>query len=45
MVPLKIKKMKTKHGVCNLTKNYITLNFNLIKYPPHMIDYVIYHEF
>ncbi|MFV0275395.1 MAG: M48 family metallopeptidase [Bacilli bacterium] len=45
IVPLKIRKMKTRHGVCNLTKNYITLNFDLIMYDFKSIDYVIYHEF
>ena len=41
---LKIRKMKTRWGVCN-TKNYnITLNRELIKYDISCLDYVIVHE-
>lgn len=41
---LKIRKMKTRWGVCN-TKNYnITLNTELIKYDIECLDYVIVHE-
>ena len=41
---LKIRKMKTRWGVCN-TKNYnITLNSELIKYEIECLDYVIIHE-
>lgn len=41
---LKIRKMKGKWGVCNITKCYITLNSNLIREPAHCLDYVIIHE-
>ena len=41
---LKIRKMKTRWGVCN-TKNYnIPLNRELIKYDISCLDYVIVHE-
>ncbi len=41
---LKIRKMKTRWGVCN-TKNYnITLNLELYKYDIECLDYVIVHE-
>ena len=41
---LKIRKMKSKWGVCNITKNTITLNQELIKLEPACLIYVIYHE-
>lgn len=41
---LKIRKMKSKWGVCNVTNNIITLNLELIKYNPLFLEYVIYHE-
>ena len=41
---LKIRKMKTRWGVCNKRDNSITLNSNLIKYSLKEIDYVIVHE-
>lgn len=41
---LKIRKMKTRWGVCN-TKNYnVTLNFELFRYDIKCLDYVIIHE-
>ena len=40
---LKIRKMKTRWGVCN-KNNSITLNSDLIKYGYEQIDYVIIHE-
>ena len=41
---LKIRKMKTRWGVCN-TKNYnVTLNSELYKYDIECLDYVIVHE-
>ena len=41
---LKIRKMKTRWGVCNKRDNSITLNFNLIKYNKECLEYVIVHE-
>lgn len=43
-VNLKIRKMKTRWGVCN-TKTYnITLNYELYRYDVKCLDYVIVHE-
>lgn len=41
---LKVRKMKSKWGVCNITKQIITLNTELIKLDIKYIDYVIMHE-
>jgi len=41
---LKIRKMKTRWGVCNRKNNTVTLNSELIKYSYKEIDYVIIHE-
>lgn len=41
---LKIRKMKTRWGVNNITKRNITLNSELLKKEPHLLDYVIIHE-
>lgn len=41
---IKIRKMKTRWGSCNKSKQYITLNYNLFKTPKSCIDYVILHE-
>lgn len=40
---LKIRKMKTRWGVCN-KKGYVTLNSELIKHSLEEIDYVAIHE-
>ena len=40
----KVRKMKTRWGVCNVKKNVITLNTELIKKDIELIDYVIIHE-
>ena len=42
---LRIRKMKTRWGVCNYVKKTVTLNSELIKYERTIIDYVIIHEF
>jgi len=41
---LKIRKMKTRWGVCNRGNNTITLNSELIKKDLDLLDYVIIHE-
>jgi len=41
---LKIRRMKTRWGVCNKTNKTITLNSELIKKDISLIDYVIIHE-
>lgn len=40
----RIKKMKTKWGTCNIQAKRIWLNLELIKKPPHCLEYVIVHE-
>ena len=41
---LKIRKMTTRWGVCNIKNHNITLNYNLSKYDIKCLDYVIVHE-
>lgn len=41
---LRIRKMKTRWGVCNTRDKIITLNLELIKKDVKYLDYVIYHE-
>ncbi|MDD2519183.1 MAG: M48 family metallopeptidase, partial [Bacilli bacterium] len=41
---LRIRKMKTRWGVCNITNEIITLNSELLKYDLSVINYVIIHE-
>ena len=41
---LKIRKMKTRWGVCNTKNKIITLNSELLKKDTSLIDYVIIHE-
>lgn len=41
---LKIRKMKTRWGVCNTGNNNVTLNYELYKYDIECLDYVIVHE-
>lgn len=41
---LKIRKMKTRWGVCNTKNNNVTLNFELFRYDIECLDYVIIHE-
>lgn len=41
---IKLRKMKTRWGVCNYKDNIITLNTTLINYPYECLDYVIVHE-
>lgn len=41
---LRVRKMKTRWGVCNRKSMTITLNTELIHKKPYLIDYVIVHE-
>lgn len=41
---LKIRKMKTRWGVCNRSNKTVTLNTELIRYTVDKLDYVIIHE-
>lgn len=41
---LRIRKMRTRWGVCNKKTKTITLNSELIKYSIDKLDYVIVHE-
>lgn len=41
---LKIRKMKTRWGVCNRKDNSVTLNSELIKYDINCLNYVVVHE-
>lgn len=39
-----IKRMKTRWGTCNITARRIWLNLELIKKPPHCLEYIVVHE-
>lgn len=41
---LKIRKMTSRWGVCNLKNHNVTLNLELSKYKIEALDYVIVHE-
>ena len=41
---LKIRKMTSRWGVCNLKNKNVTLNYYLYKYDLDCLDYVIVHE-
>ncbi len=41
---LKIRKMTSRWGVCNIKNNNVTLNSELSKYDISALDYVIVHE-
>ena len=41
---LKIRKMTSRWGVCNIKNHNITLNLELSKYPKVYLNYVIVHE-
>jgi len=41
---LKIRKMRSRWGVCNIKNHNVTLNYNLVKYDIRCLDYVIVHE-
>ena len=39
-----VKQMKTRWGTCNIAARRIWLNLELIKKPPHCLEYVVVHE-
>ena len=41
---LKIRKMSSRWGVCNIKNKNVTLNLELSKYTTEILDYVIVHE-
>ncbi len=41
---LRIRKMTSRWGVCNIKTHYVTLNSELSKYDSTCLDYVIVHE-
>ncbi|MBR7042239.1 MAG: DUF45 domain-containing protein [Bacilli bacterium] len=41
---LKIRKMTSRWGVCNIKNHNVTLNYHLSKYDISCLDYVIVHE-
>lgn len=41
---LKIRKMTSRWGVCNIKNHNVTLNYQLYKYDRTCLDYVIVHE-
>ena len=41
---LKIRKMTSRWGVCNIKNHNVTLNYELCKYDMTCLDYVIVHE-
>lgn len=41
---LKIRRMTTRWGVCNVKSHDVTLNYNLSQYDISCLDYVIVHE-
>ncbi len=41
---IRIRKMKTRWGVCNRSNNTVTLNSELLKKDVSLLDYVIIHE-
>ena len=41
---LKIRKMTSRWGVCNIRNHNVTLNYQLVNYDISCLDYVIVHE-
>lgn len=39
-----VKQMKTRWGTCNIGARRIWLNLELIKKPPHCLEYIVVHE-
>ena len=41
---LRIKKMKTRWGICNIKAKRIWINYELIKYPIECLEHIVVHE-
>ena len=41
---LRIKKMKTRWGTCNIEAKRIWINYELIKYPIECLEHIVVHE-
>jgi len=41
---LRIKKMKTRWGTCNIETKRIWINYELIKYPIECLEHIVVHE-
>ena len=41
---LRIKKMKTRWGTCNIEAKRIWINYELVKYPVDCLEHTIVHE-
>lgn len=41
---LRIKKMKTRWGTCNIEEKRIWINYELIKYPIECLEHIVVHE-
>ncbi len=42
---IKVRNMKSRWGVCHISKKYITLNLQLLSKPHKCIEYVVLHEY
>ncbi len=42
---IKVRNMKSRWGVCHISKKYITLNLQLLSKPMPCIEYVVLHEY
>jgi predicted metal-dependent hydrolase len=41
---VRLRRMKTRWGVCNISTRIITINSELTKYPEQCLEYVVVHE-
>ncbi|MEM6500650.1 MAG: SprT family zinc-dependent metalloprotease [Cyanobacteria bacterium P01_C01_bin.89] len=41
---VRFKRMKTRWGTCNIQKRRVWLNTELMRSPPHCLEYVVVHE-
>ena len=40
----RIKRMKTRWGSCNVREKRVWINLELVKYPPHLLEFIVAHE-